>query len=70
MAEMKYVELYAVMFMVNLAIVNLVMLVLLPMVGVTFEVNLFINVLIPAALAGAAVEKQQNQDKQMKLFTA
>ena len=70
MAEMKYVELYAVMFMVNLVIVNLVMLVLLPMVGGTFEVNLFINVLIPAALAGAAVEKQKNQDKQMKLFTA
>ena len=70
MAEMKYVELYAVMFMVNLAIVNLVMLAVLPLFGVTFGGNLFVNLLIPAALAGATVEKQMNQDRQMNLFYA
>ena len=67
---MKYLELFAVMFMVYLAIVNLVMLAVLPLLGVTFGVNLFVNLLIPAALAGVTVEKQMNQDRQMNLFYA
>lgn len=67
---MKYLELFAVMFMVYLAIVNLVMLAVLPLFAVTFGVNLFVNLLIPAALAGATVEKQMNQDRQMNLFYA
>jgi hypothetical protein len=67
---MKYLELFAVMFMVYLAIVNLVMLTVLPLFGVTFGVNLFVNLLIPAALAGVTVEKQMNQDRQMNLFYA
>ena len=67
---MKYLELFAVMFMVYLAIVNLVMLAVLPLFGVTFGVNLFVNLLIPAALAGATVEKQMKQDRQMNLFYA
>ena len=67
---MKYLGLFAVMFMVYLAIVNLVMLAVLPLFGVTFGVNLFVNLLIPVALAGATVEKQMNQDRQMNLFYA
>ena len=67
---MKYLELFAVMFMVNLAIVNLVMIVLLPLFGVSFGVNLFVNLLVPAALAGVAVEKEMNQERQMMLFNS
>ncbi|MBQ8075429.1 MAG: hypothetical protein IJ237_05525 [Oscillospiraceae bacterium] len=66
---MKFVELFAMLFVVNLLIVNAVMFVLLPLVGVYFGMNLFVNLLIPAAFAAVAVESAVNRERQMMLYS-
>ena len=65
---MKYLEFYVFKLIANLLLVNLVIFVLFPLLGIQFGLSFIVSVVIPVVLAGAAVERERNKDKQLLLY--
>ena len=65
---MKYLEFFVFKLIANLLLVNLVIFVLFPLLGIQFGLSFIVSVVIPVVLAGAAVERERNKDKQLLLY--
>ena len=65
---MKYLEFFVFKLIANLLLVNLVIFVLFPLLGIQFGLSFIVSVVIPVVLAGAAVEHERNKDKQLLLY--
>ncbi|MBO6092024.1 MAG: hypothetical protein J6P40_00110 [Oscillospiraceae bacterium] len=65
---MKYLEFFVLKLLTNLFLVNLIVFVGLPMLGIELGLSFFISILVPVVLAGAAVEREKNKEKQLQLF--
>lgn len=65
---MKYLEFFVLKLLTNLFLVNLIVFVGLPMLGIELGLSFLISILVPVVLAGAAVEREKNKEKQLQLF--
>ena len=65
---MKYLEFYVFKLIANLLLVNLIIFVLFPLLSIHFGLSFIVSVVIPVVLAGAAVERERNKDKQLLLY--
>ena len=65
---MKYLEFFVLKLLTNLFLVNLIVFVGLPMLGIELGLSFFISILVPVVLAGGAVEREKNKEKQLQLF--
>ncbi|MBO7423353.1 MAG: hypothetical protein J6T99_08220 [Oscillospiraceae bacterium] len=65
---MKYLEFFVLKLLTNLFLVNLIVFVGLPILGIELGLSFFISILVPVVLAGAAVEREKNKEKQLQLF--
>ena len=65
---MKYLEFFVLKLLTNLFLVNLIVFAGLPILGIELGLSFFISILVPVVLAGAAVEREKNKEKQLQLF--
>ena len=65
---MKYLEFFVLKLLTNLFLVNLIVFVGLPMLGIELGLSFFISILVPIVLAGAAVEREKKKEKQLHVF--
>ena len=65
---MKYLEFFVFKLIANLLLVNFVIFVLFPLLGINFGLSFIVSVVIPVVLACAAVECERNKDKQLLLY--
>ena len=65
---LKYLEFFVLKLSTNLFFVNLIVFVGLPILGIELGLSFFISILVPVVLAGAAVEREKNKEKQLQLF--
>ena len=65
---MKYLEFFVFKQIANLLLVNLIIFVLYPLLVINFGLSFIVSVVIPVVLAGAAVERERNKDKQLLLY--